>query len=172
MKIILYAIILILGFGNIFQYYKIKQVKRKYNVLDKEKSLYENILESLPVAVFVHRRLEFVFVNKSGLKVFKLSSKNEIIGKSLDNFVTLDLEVIGEERIKNALEGKPFEVLIEEYAISKSGEIIAIDLISMPMDLEGETVVLNVSSELNQREELENLKRKVAEEKKRLEEVM
>jgi len=106
------------------------------------------------------------------LKDFKLSSKNEIIGKSLDNFVTLDLEVIGEERIKNALEGKPFEVLIEEYAISKSGEIIAIDLISMPMDLEGETVVLNVSSELNQREELENLKRKVAEEKKRLEEVI
>jgi len=169
---ILYTLIIILGLGNIFQYYKSKKRKIEYNISNREKNLYRNILDSVPIAVFAHSKLRFIFANKAGGLVFDLDDPSELIGKHINEMIQVNMEVIGEERIKNASEEKPFEVVVEEHLISKTGEIIAVDLISMPMELEGKTAVLNVSSVLDQRKELENLKRKVAEEKKRLEEVI
>jgi len=169
---ILYTLIIILGLGNIFQYYKSKKRKSEYSILNREKNLYRNILDSIPIAIFSHSRLRFIFANKAGGLVFELDDPSVLIGKHISEMIQVNMEVIGEERIKNASEGKPFEVVVEEHLISKTGEIIAVDLISMPMELEGKTAVLNVSSVLDQRKELENLKRKVDEEKQRLEEVI
>jgi len=134
-----------------------KRENKEYCILNKEIDLYRNILETLPIAVFVHSKLKFVYVNKAGLKVFGLDHTNDIVGKHLSDFIQLNMGVVGEERVKNALEEKPFEVIVEEHLISKDGKIIAVDLMSMPMELEGKNVVLNVSSDINQREELDVL---------------
>lgn len=172
MEITIYILFIILMLGNVFQYYKTKKYKKEYNDLNKEINLYRSILETMPVAVFMHNKLKFEFVNREGLKVFGLDSKDQVIGKTLDDLIEVNMSVVGEERMKNALYNKPFEPIVEEYLTSKDGKVIAVDLISMPMELEGETVVLNVSSDINRRKQLEKLKIKVKEEEKRLKEAL
>ncbi|MBM7615748.1 PAS domain-containing sensor histidine kinase [Alkaliphilus hydrothermalis] len=150
---------------NIYQYFKIKKAK-------KEMELYKSILDTLPVVVFVHRKLHFLFANKTGGKILGIDDPQELLGKPVSDYIQLNIEAIGEERIKNAMEDKPFEVLIEDKLTRIDGEVAAVEVVSMPMELDDKIVVLNLSRDIKQREELEKLKRKVDEEKERLREVM
>jgi PAS domain S-box-containing protein len=75
----------LLVYGIFTQFLINAMVKAKGLLRDSEEQ-YRFLIEKSPVAMFVDIKGKIVFINPSFLTLFKMSSRDEIIGKYLENF--------------------------------------------------------------------------------------
>ncbi|EQB86973.1 hypothetical protein M918_11555 [Clostridium sp. BL8] len=65
--------------------------------------MFEQALEALPNPVFIHKKLKFIYTNGEGAKFFNVKNPEQIIGKSVSDFVKLNVDLIGDQRIDDVL---------------------------------------------------------------------
>jgi len=147
-------------------------IKTKHYLKQCEEKLqmFEAIIEASPNAVLVHRKLKFIYANNKVTELFDLESSSEIIGKSVENFVSLNKDVIGLERLESALNETDFKPLVEEVFFNKSGQMIELEILSTPVKLNDGIGVLNLCKNITEKKHIAELEKKIEEEEKKLRE--
>jgi len=70
----------------------ISSIKMKSHIqkVESRLELLEEVLESAPNAVFVHRKLKFTYLNKKAAEFFGIENPENIIGKPVEDYVKIN----------------------------------------------------------------------------------
>ncbi|CAH2214932.1 PAS domain-containing sensor histidine kinase [Tepidibacter aestuarii] len=181
--------------GLIFYYYKIKlnytiviggvilllilniiaiitnlKSKDYINKMEDKLDLLEEIIESSPNAVFVHRKLEFKYLNKKAAAIFGFQNPEEVVGKPVEDFVKFNIDAIGQERYDAVTEGRYFEPIIEEMFFRENGEVIEMEIYGSSIKVNGNNYALVLCKNVTEKKKILELEEKVYQEEKKLRE--
>jgi PAS domain S-box-containing protein len=147
-------------------------IKIKYYINEREDKIqmFEAIMESSPNAILVHKKLRLIYANNKVMELFNLKTSAEIIGKPLENFINLNKEVIGAERLENALNETDFEPLVEEVYFLKNGQMVEVEVSSTPVKINNSICVLNLCKNITDKKRIIELEEKIEQEEKILRE--
>lgn len=165
-----YIITFLISLFSIIVIQSMKNLSETKNQLDKKCEFYVKIINLLPISVFVHHKLKFVFSNNHGAELMGAKNVNELMGKDITDFVILNMEKVGEERVEKAREAKCFKPLVEEVLTRKDGTKIEIEMIANPISYEDGIAALILCKDITERKQAEELKKKIEEERKLLKE--
>ncbi|HEY8803883.1 MAG TPA: ATP-binding protein, partial [Clostridium sp.] len=129
------------------------------------------ILNSIHEGVFIiDSNYEAIFVNKAVQKLLNLNDFRDIIGKNVFEVVPNEYRKIVLERFNNILDNRISAPLIEEKFIKYNNCIIDVEIYSGAIRYEGNWCILSVVRNISERKNSENLKLKIAEQNKLLDE--
>ena len=146
------------------------KIKNYINELKYKLEMFEAIMETSPNAILVHKKLKLIYANNKVKELFDLEDSTEIIGKPLENFINLNKDVIGLERIENALNETDFEPLVEEIFFKKSGQMVELEVSSTPVKINNSVCVLNLCKNITEKKRIIELEKKIEQEEKKLRE--
>lgn len=148
----------------------VMKIKHYINECEHKLEMFEAIIESSPNAILIHRKLKFIYANNKATELFDLENSSEIIGKSVGEFVNLNKDEIGSERLENALNETEFEPLIEEVIFNKNGKMIELEILSTPIKINEGICVLNLCKNIIEKKQIVELEKKIKQEEKKLRE--
>lgn len=169
---VLSIIIILLIASSMLQIIMVKKISNNIKKIKYKSKMFEQALEALPNPVFIHKKLKFIYANSEGAKFFNLKNPEHIIGKSVSDFVKLNVDLIGNQRLNNALNEASFKPLVENTITKANGEVVEVETFSNPIDVDGTVAVLNTFRDLTEHKKLERLEEKVNEEKRKLKEAI
>ena len=103
--------------------------------LRESQERYRLTVEYSPFAIAIHQNGKIIYVNPETLKLIGAETHDEIVGKDVLSFVHPDFRDLATERLKNsATTGTPTHP-IEEKLICLNGEIINVEVLSVPFML-------------------------------------
>jgi len=82
---------------------------------------YRTIFNNSPIPIIVHLDGKFVYVNDEAVKFIKLKNKEQVLGKSILQYIHPDSQEFAKNNIKRVLAGEKAE-LVEEKFITITGE--------------------------------------------------
>lgn len=138
----------------------LKQCEAKLRLTEDR---YETLLQEAPIGIILHKDSEIHYGNPEALKLLEYQSEEELLGKSIFDFVPEDRRTLIAERISRIKE-KQVLPAINLPVISSKGKELVLNFISTPIVLDGEqfmmslardnTDLVNVKRELEKRNEL------------------
>jgi len=148
-----------------------QELMKKELELKKSESRYRNLVELDPDAVIIHEGDIITFINNAGMKMMKASSKEEVIGRSLYEFVHPDYTYNVMNQVSRALininsPGIPFEFKV----IDLEGEEIDVEAVNVGFMSENCVQVMAIIRNITERKKAEELKMAIKEHEKQLEE--
>ncbi|WP_181833160.1 ATP-binding protein [Bacillus taeanensis] len=137
-----------------------KQLIKKQTALKESETRYRQLIELFPEAIFVHRSGTILFSNKEGLKILSAAQLNDIIGKSIKQFIAPEDLKLVEKHAKHFHfhnhHAKKFECKISRL----NGEKIDAETTSIPILYEEVPAILSVTRNITERKRTEELLRK------------
>jgi PAS domain S-box-containing protein len=134
----------LLVYGIFAQFLIDAQKAAKDSLRDSEEQ-HRLLIEKLPFAIFVDIQGKIVYVNPSFLTLFKVSSRDEVIGKRLENFSPLEL-------FDSLKEGRrTLEVNIRRM----DGAVITVFSTPMPITFDRQPATLVAISDITERKQME-----------------
>jgi PAS domain S-box-containing protein len=76
------------------------------------------LTEYLPVGIVIHQNLKIVYANKKALKLLNIEEENEILGKTVTEFVKQDYQEIVNKRIQDIYNKDEEAAPIEEILLT------------------------------------------------------
>jgi PAS domain S-box-containing protein len=119
----------------------ISNEKNAENALQKSHENYKNLVDFVPEGIVIHKEGKIVFVNQRGIKVFGFDDVNDLIGKSVMDFVIPDYQEGVKKRIIEAYQGKE-QPFYEIEVRTKQGEIVQVETRSIPFIYQNEPCIL------------------------------
>ncbi|EOD00542.1 sensor histidine kinase [Caldisalinibacter kiritimatiensis] len=141
----------------------INKIRNTFNRIEEKRELYSKILESIPNGIFVHKKLKFIYGNNFGAKLIGAENAEQIIGRPIEDFIELDYEKIGEERINRALNEQEFKPKIDRLSLKLEGEKVEVEIHTKPLLLNGKVAVLNIVKDISDQRKINYLQKKVKE---------
>ena len=160
----------ILIFFSTFQIIFVLNMQRNLNKAKENENVYRQILDALPNAILVHKQLKFTYANTKGANFFNLQRAEELIGRQVEDFVRINFEVVGEERLDNALKEREFKSLIQNKIFRTNGEVVDIEVFTRTILINEKASVLNVFN--TERKKLRDLEQRIEEDQKKLKEAI
>ena len=127
-----------------------EQVITRRRVEDSERQ-YRNLVDSSPDAVAVHSKGKLTYINKAGASMIGADSPDEIIGLPLLQFVHPDFIPIVTERVKQLLTTGKATPLVHEKFIRLDGEVIDVEVVSIPFNYNNEQAIQVVVRDVTER---------------------
>lgn len=121
-----FIIILIALLTAFLDHRALKIEKSLLEQIKKRKNLYRQLVEGAPEPILVHDGETILFVNETCLNIVKATDKQEMIGRSLWNFIHPDYREIVRERFQTMQAGGKI-TLLEHKVIALDGSIIDIE---------------------------------------------
>lgn len=112
-------------------------------VLEENDSLWR-FLELSPDAIVVYVERQITKANQAALQLMGAKSLEELQGRSILSFVSPEFRRIAHERIRLVEENKQAVPIIEEKLIRLDGELITVELYSVPAVYSGETAAITI----------------------------
>ncbi len=125
------------------------------NKLKESEDRYRNLVELSPLAIIVHQLDKIIYVNPFTVKSLGASSNEELLGKSIYDFIHIDYHERTKHRLKEVLEGKDIG-LTEQMLIKINGEVIYAEVSAFVMTYSEQNVVLSVLNDITDRKKSEN----------------
>lgn len=116
----------------------------------RQKELYQNLFDNLPVGVVIHQDGKIVKCNKTAVRACGAESENDLIGKPVLNFVHPDFVEIAKERIRRIIEYGEEVPPVEEKLICPDGRVIDVEIRSSRIIWEGKPAVQVVVSDITE----------------------
>jgi PAS domain S-box-containing protein len=105
---------------------------------------YRNLIDLSPDPIIVHKNGKLIYVNNAAVKIVSAHSSDELIGRSIFDFVHPDyLDVVTEWGRELRETGKPSEIL-QEKLVRLDGESIDVEVRSVPTVYMGEIIFQNL----------------------------
>lgn len=129
----------------------ITQSKQSEQALKESEERYRRIVELSPEAIAVCNEEKFEYINSSGIKLLGATSAEEIIGKSILNFVHPASQNITKAEAWQAQEEGQQTELIEGKFVQLNRQVIDIELKGVPITYQGKPAMQIVFSDITQR---------------------
>jgi PAS domain S-box-containing protein len=134
---------------------EITESKKVEEALRKSEERYRTVIELSPDGIAVASKGRHVFANKSLAKIFGVSDPNELLGKSLLDYIHPDYRKIVKERLDRQTKRGELVPLIEEKMLRADGTVIHTEVAAAPLKYEGEQAVLAVIRDITERKKAE-----------------
>ncbi|MBK1811122.1 PAS domain-containing sensor histidine kinase [Clostridium sp. YIM B02505] len=129
--------------------------RREYELVRNRGDRYNDILENLPVSIYITIDGNFEKVNKEGLKLLGVEDFEDIKGKSIMTYIHPD-DFCHINSRKDILYNKSEAVYFEEQKIiRKDNEILTIESASFPYTVKGKKGVVTTIRDISKRKQLE-----------------
>lgn len=143
----------VIGFAvNVAMYsgfvYLIRLLQRKNDELQKEKTMTKKIVSLLPEPVTIHTKDEFLYMNREGIKLLGFESKKDVIGKSPLEFLHPNHHDFYIEKIDSIMIDREIAKHNEFKIIRADGEIIDIELSSVPTFFENKPALITIINDV------------------------
>jgi two-component system, chemotaxis family, CheB/CheR fusion protein len=158
--------------GIVISMVDITERKKAEDDLRKNKELYERLIELSPFAILIIKEDKIQFANKEGLNLLQAKSIENLIGKSANKFLGLNvLQIINNG--ENNLNGeKTGSMSFEDKIIRDDGTVVYVEVISIPVSLEEENTHLVILRDITYRKLSEQLREDNERNKQLLEETL
>lgn len=131
-----------------------KQVLHKsqqtQQTLRESKERYRRLVELSPETIAVHSEGKFAYINKTGAKLLGAANPEEIIGKSILDFVHPDYQEIVKLRIQQVQEQGTQIELIQEKLVRLDGQIIDVEVTGIPVTYQGKPATQVVARDITE----------------------
>ncbi len=114
--------------------------KKTEAALSNSEERYRNLVESSPSAIAIHSGGKLLYVNDSCLKIMGGNS-DEVIGKSVIDFVHPDFRKIALERMKKVQRNEIIGEAIEDKFLRLDGTTVDVEVIGTPIVYSGKPAV-------------------------------
>jgi PAS domain S-box-containing protein len=131
------------------------QHKRTAETLQESEERYRRLVELSFEAIAIHRQGKFIYINPAGARLLGAESSEELIGRSLREFVHPDYWDLVQARLQKVRGGATGVPLIEEKFIRLDGTLVDVEVASVPITYEGETAVQTVIHDISARKQAE-----------------
>jgi len=148
-----------------------QELIKKEQELAKSESRYRNLVELDPDAVMIHEGDIITFINNAGVKMLKASSKEEVIGRSIYDFIHPDYVYNMKNQVSRALTnlncgGSPFEIKL----CNLEGMEIDVEVVNVGFTDEKSIQVMAIVRDITERKKAEELRLTMKENERQLEE--
>jgi PAS domain S-box-containing protein len=131
-----------------------KNIEEKLKESEKK---YHELVENSPDAIIVYdTEGKIIFINKETLSLINATKKEELIGKSVMQFVHPDSKALVIERITKSLKEKIDLPVAEEKFIKIDGTSVKTEVKSMPIIFNGKSAVQVIIRDITDREKASN----------------
>ncbi len=133
-----------------------KALEQKQDEADKR---YRDLVEQIPLAIGIHKRGILVYVNSYAVKLLGANHVDDLLGRSVMDFIhpdDLELAVI---RVNKVLSGESVSVTEVKY-LRLDGQIINVEVSSHPFMFENELAVQVIVTDITSRKKAEKAIRK------------
>lgn len=101
---------------------------------------FRRLVELSPEPIVVHSGKELVFVNQASLNMFNITDPNEVLGKSILDFVPVYYHDLVKQRIGLMVEGGTAEP-VEQQFIKPDGTLIDVEVSGVQLEFEGKPAI-------------------------------
>ena len=136
---------------------EINQRKQSEEALKKSYESYNRQIELSPESIIILTKENIVFANNEALNLFGAKSMDEIIDKSLLDFIHPDYKYITTHRIQRIYEDEEKVALIDEQFIHQNGDIIDIEVTAILVDYFGKPSIQMIVRDITERKKNEEM---------------
>jgi two-component system cell cycle sensor histidine kinase/response regulator CckA len=122
-------------------------------LVDSERR-FRRLIEFSPDAMFINRENKIVFVNPPCLKLFGASGPEQVLGKSVFDFIHPDYHAVVKERVRLMQMGEAVP-LIEEKIVRLDGKLVDVEISASPFLEDGVTAIQVMCRDISERKKLE-----------------
>jgi len=119
----------------------IREFKTMAKTVEESEKKYREVVENSPDAIIVYVAEEIVIINNESLRLMRLTSPSDLIGKSVLQFVHPEYREMIIERMKIAAIKGTYMPLAEEKLIRPDGSILDVEVKSMAIRYENRPAV-------------------------------
>jgi PAS domain S-box-containing protein len=134
---------------------EITERKLSEAALRESEERYRKLVEFSPDAIGIQSEGKIVFINIAGAKLLGASNPEQLIGKSVLDFVHPDYKEIAGERIRLMREEGKNVSPLEEKFIKLDGSVIDVEVIAMPFTYQGKPGVQVIIRDITERKSAE-----------------
>ncbi len=148
----------VVGFHNISR--DITDRKQMEAALKESEKRYRQLVELSPDAIIVHTKGKIIYVNEASLRLFGTSNRDDLINKSITNFLHPDSIDIVRARSKHLLKNGSNALLQEQKFLRLDGTSISVEVSASPIIFQNESSIQVVIRDITERKHVENELRK------------
>ena len=130
--------------------HEIAERQQAIRALRESEERYRRLLELSFDVIAIHREGKIVYINAAGAELFGASSPEEVIGKTLLDFVHPDYSEIAKARILQTSNGT-IAPLIEEKLIRLDKTSVDTEVVEVPITYQGQPAVQVVARDITER---------------------
>lgn len=140
-----------------------KDRQRKYmeGVLLKNEACYNLLIQNSRDAIFVHRDYKLIFSNEGAAKLIGFMNAEELIGKSILDFIPSDEKDSMKEKFLKVYDEKATMLTFEDKIEKNNGEIAVVQNTSTYFIYEGKPTTLSIFRDITPEKQVEKLQKDV-----------
>ncbi len=142
----------------------ISERKRAEEALRESEERYRALVELSPDAICVHADGVIVFANPAAVRLFRADGPEQLMGVRVMDLVHPDFVRIAQERVRAVEQGQTVP-LLEERLLRLDGSAFDVEVVGMPLEIDGgravQVVVRDISERKRAEEELRDAHRRL-----------
>ncbi|MBI6873558.1 PAS domain-containing sensor histidine kinase [Clostridium aciditolerans] len=140
-----------------------KDRQRKYmeGVLLKNEACYNLLIQNSRDAIFVHRDYKLIFSNEGAAKLIGFMNAEELIGKSILDFIPSDEKDSMKEKFLKVYDEKAIMLTFEDKIEKNNREIAVVQNTSTYFIYEGKPTILSIFRDITPEKQVEKLQKDV-----------
>lgn len=133
----------------------ISRRKRAEESLMASEKRYHDLIELSPDGIVIHQEGKVVFANRSALKLVGCKKPNDLLGKSISDFVHPDYREKVTERVKTMLSRKTSAPLMEEKFVQANGTPYDVEVVAISTSYDAKPAVQVEFRDISERKHAE-----------------
>jgi PAS domain S-box-containing protein len=138
---------------------KVKEMEKETALRESEER-YRRLTELTPDAIYIHCGGRLVFTNPAGIRLLRASGPEQIIGKTVFDFIHPNHHKLATGRIRQLVTEGGKAPLVEERFVCLDGTVIDVEVAAIPFNYQGEPAVQVVVRDITERKRAEEALRK------------
>lgn len=131
------------------------ELQTQQTALQKSEIRYRQLVEFSPDALFVFHDGKFALINSAAQRLMRAANPEQLLGKTVLDFVHPDYRSIAAGRIANVLTRGEHAPLLEEKFIRLDGTIIDAEVITVPFEYQGQPALQSIVRDITERKRTE-----------------
>jgi diguanylate cyclase (GGDEF)-like protein/PAS domain S-box-containing protein len=143
--------------GRVWSFRDVTDRRRAEQALRESEERYRALVELSPDAIAVHSQGKVVFANSAGGRLLGYDSAEEVLGRSVLDFVHPDSRRVVAERMRRLMEDGRAVPFIQEKFVRRDGSTLEAEVGAMPFRYQGQPAVQVVIRDITERRRAERL---------------
>ncbi len=131
--------------------------EHSHATLSDSEELYRNMVDLIPDGILVHSDGQIVFANSSAARIIGVLKPDDLIGKSILDYIHPDSRQTVIQMVKSSLQDNTRTPVYEEVLVQVSGTSINVDAVAIPINYKGVRSMLVVYTDITARKNKERL---------------
>lgn len=129
--------------------------KRVEDALRESKERYQDLVELSPETIYIQQDGKFVFINSAGVKLFGANRTEDLLGKSITEFLAPASQDMAAMRIRMERDKRMQFPSIEEQYVRLDGTPVEMEVSAVPIDYLGKPALQVFARDVTGRKQLE-----------------